>query len=195
MSVYLNDTCKEVKPPIWFSRDMKDFDLMPIGSRDMERKIVSKAPVTMAGSAQYIYGRDIGILVNKETDYDFSTMYSPETEQRLQDIGFTLVGKDYGQDSRNTKDYYSLVAVYEKKRVGETVQILLHQNESLFRNVWGRISPTFWANMIWKSNPEKLKNSPNPEETKKQIRKAATLILNEMMLQEYIAVTGENPYA
>ena len=194
MSVYLNDTCKEVKPPIWFSRDMKDFDLLAVGSRDMERKIVAKAPVSLPGSSQYTYGRDIGIHVSKETDYDFSTSYSPETEQRLKDIGFTLVGTDYGQDSRIAETFYSLVAVYEKKRAGETVQILLHRNENLFRSVWGRINPRFWAQTIWKSNPQRLRDSTDHEQVKKQIRQQATVILNEMMIQEYIAVTGELPY-
>jgi|694.fasta_scaffold118967_5 hypothetical protein len=92
----------------------------------------------------------IGNYINDATDWDFSQQYDEDHHNYLIAAGYDYWGPErlagYADDLT--------VGVYVKHlHDGTSVNIVLHNNEELFRRVWDRITPEFYFKHIWKRSP------------------------------------------
>lgn len=100
--------------------------------------------------------------ITKETDWDFSQQYTVGTHRYLVSAGFQcFTAKEldgYADDLTQ--------AVYIKQYVKDssflklplfdnivTVNVVLHSDEALFRQVWGSINAEFYYTYLWKRSP------------------------------------------
>ena len=98
----------------------------------------------------------IGSQITDNTDWDFSQQYSEEADHYLQSAGFTVHRAEhiapYADDLTE--------AVYIKGYIGSDgllsthcVNIVLHNDETLFRQVWDSIDAEFYYMHLWKRSP------------------------------------------
>jgi len=105
----------------------------------------------------------IGAQITEETDWDFSEQYSEYTHSYLLSAGFTHYDSadlaPYGDNLTvgvYIKDYtpksdWGLLNIFTD---APTVNIVLHSNEELFRQVWDAITPEFYYRHLWKRSPQ-----------------------------------------
>lgn len=93
------------------------------------------------------------------TDYDISAEFTQENIDILQSMGFTGVNdidKLYVRDDL-TRDIFKKMVSYssESKFFSNVieVQVILRVNNTLFMDVWDRITPEFYYNNLWKRGP------------------------------------------
>lgn len=98
----------------------------------------------------------IGSQITATTDWDYSQSYSEESHNYLTAAGFTCYR---AEDMAHYADDLT-VAVYVKEYLGDDgffpthcVNVVLHSDEALFRQVWNSISPEFYYTHLWKRSP------------------------------------------
>jgi hypothetical protein len=103
----------------------------------------------------------IGSQINSSTDWDFSQQYSDELHQYLISVGYAAYTSEslgayaddltvavYVKEFRPSFSLKNLFAYSDADIV--KVNVVLHNNEELFRRVWDRITPEFYHNYLWK---------------------------------------------
>lgn len=106
----------------------------------------------------------IGSQISSSTDWDFSQQYSDEIHRYLISSGYAEYGREflgayaddltvgvYIKEFHPAFDWNHLVP-YSTDDVVK-VNIVLHNNEKLFRRVWSRITPEFYYSHLWKRSP------------------------------------------
>lgn len=92
----------------------------------------------------------IGNYINEATDWDFSQQYDEDHHNYLIAAGY----KHWDADALAGYADDLTVGVYVKHlHDGTAVNVILHNNEELFRRVWDRITPEFYFRHIWKRSP------------------------------------------
>lgn len=141
--------------------DIIKSDLKAIG---YPRLFGSRSMISKPIKAGFDPTMQIGLLITADTDWDFSQQYSEEAHQYLVAAGFThhtaeaispyaddlTVGvyiKEYVPhfDWKNPKTYTNRDIV--------KVNIVLHSDEALFRQVWNSIDAEFYYKYLWKRGP------------------------------------------
>lgn len=95
----------------------------------------------------------IGAHINASTDWDFSQQYSTQAHDYLVSVGFECY-----KDAQLSPYADSLTkAVYIKSYCSfprlHIVNVVLHKDEALFRQVWDCIDPEFYYRYLWKRSP------------------------------------------
>ena len=92
----------------------------------------------------------IGNYINDATDWDFSQQYDEENHNYLIAAGYDYWNSD---DLAGYADDLTVGVYVKHLHDGTSVNIVLHNNEELFRRVWDRITPEFYFKHIWKRSP------------------------------------------
>jgi len=98
----------------------------------------------------------IGAQITQHTDWDYSISYSDKHCEHLLSAGYTLYSG--GQLSPYADSLTQAVAIKEYLDADSlfpihTVNVVLHSDEALFRQVWRSIDAEFYYQHLWKRSP------------------------------------------
>ena len=124
----------------------------------------SRSMAVRPSTEQFDPAAMIGSQISSYTDWDFSQQYSDDIHSYLVSVGYSSYGAEhlgaYADDltvSVYAKEFYPYFSLKNPLAyLGSDVvkvNIVLHKDEELFRRVWGRITPEFYYNYLWKRSP------------------------------------------